>query len=124
MSFVLQAVSGSFKRSSVCITCTRSFAAPAKGKAAGGAKKAKKKDAKPTGPYIGPEHDKCTGANFYTTGEDPKLKPDDQYPKWLWTLLDPRPSLEEMDPSEKRYWSVLRREKMKQNNYSRSKKSD
>src|SRR5437870_7474620 len=28
------------------------------------------------------------GSNFYTTGEDIKLKPDSEYPDWIWTLYN------------------------------------
>ena len=31
----------------------------------------------------------CTGLNILKDGEDPELMPDDQYPNWLWTILDP-----------------------------------
>ena len=31
----------------------------------------------------------CTGLNILKEGEDPELMPDDQYPDWLWTILDP-----------------------------------
>ena len=31
----------------------------------------------------------CTGLNILKDGEDPELMPDDQYPDWLWTILDP-----------------------------------
>ncbi len=28
---------------------------------------------------------------------DPELKPDSEYPDWLWTLLDPQPSIKELE---------------------------
>ena len=31
----------------------------------------------------------CTGLNILKDGKDPELMPDDQYPDWLWTILDP-----------------------------------
>ena len=31
----------------------------------------------------------CTGLNILKDGKDPELMPDDQYPNWLWTILDP-----------------------------------
>ena len=31
----------------------------------------------------------CTGMNILKDGKDPELMPDDQYPDWLWTILDP-----------------------------------
>lgn len=30
--------------------------------------------------------ERCVGANFHTEGEDPELKPDEEYPDWLWEL--------------------------------------
>ena len=32
--------------------------------------------------------DVATGANVYQSGSDPPLKPDSEYPEWLWGLLD------------------------------------
>lgn len=31
----------------------------------------------------------CTGLNILKDGKDPEFMPDDQYPDWLWTILDP-----------------------------------
>lgn len=31
----------------------------------------------------------CTGANIFTNGSDPPLKPDEEYPEWLWELTKP-----------------------------------
>ena len=31
----------------------------------------------------------CTGLNILKDGKDSELMTDDQYPDWLWTLLDP-----------------------------------
>ena len=30
-------------------------------------------------------------------GKDPELMPDDQYPDWLWTLLEPRKTLRQLE---------------------------
>lgn len=52
----------------------------------------------------------CCGSNIYKTGEDVKLKPDSEYPNWLWEIrLGPPPSLEELDPNTKEYWRRLRK---------------
>lgn len=49
------------------------------------------------------------GSNIYKTGEDVKLKPDSEYPEWLWNLrTGPAPPLEELDPNSKEYWSRVR----------------
>ena len=31
----------------------------------------------------------CTGLNILKDGKDPEFMPDDQYPDWLWTIIDP-----------------------------------
>lgn len=31
----------------------------------------------------------ATGCNIFQDGEDPKLKPDEEYPDWLWDLVNP-----------------------------------
>jgi large subunit ribosomal protein L54 len=38
---------------------------------------------------------------------DPPLKPDSEYPEWLWKLLDPAPTASEL---QKRYESSESRE--------------
>lgn len=37
-----------------------------------------------TNPYRLVEY--CCGSNIYKEGEDVKLKPESEYPDWLWTL--------------------------------------
>merc|ERR1712154_146183 len=48
----------------------------------------------------------CCGANIYQEGSDPELKPDSEYPEWLWTLRTEPGGvpLEELDPNTKQYW--------------------
>ncbi|XP_046834334.1 39S ribosomal protein L54, mitochondrial [Vespa crabro] len=56
------------------------------------------------------------GSNYFKEGEDIKLKPDSEYPDWLWTLpLTPK-SLDEMDPNTKQYWRKLRKLGIKNKN--------
>lgn len=38
----------------------------------------------------------CTGANIFTEGTDPTLKPDDEYPEWLWELSKPLKSVKQI----------------------------
>ncbi len=71
-------------------------AAPAKGKAAGGGGSKKKELFK-----VKPERDTdvmhslaITKAGQWSDGW--KLEPDECYPDWLWTLLEPEPNLEEL----------------------------
>lgn len=57
------------------------------------------------------------GSNIHTTGQDIELKPDSEYPEWLWTIrTGPPPPLEEVDPESKEYWRRIRRMAMRQNN--------
>ncbi|XP_062542974.1 large ribosomal subunit protein mL54 [Armigeres subalbatus] len=57
------------------------------------------------------------GSNLLKTGEDIKLKPDSEYPDWLWSLHVGKPlTLEEMDPETKEYWRKLRRMALQRNN--------
>lgn len=63
----------------------------------------------------------CCGANIYITGSDPELKPDSEYPEWLWTLrLDRRPpDLSELDPEDYPYWRRLRKLTLRRKNQLR-----
>ncbi|XP_031784478.1 39S ribosomal protein L54, mitochondrial [Nasonia vitripennis] len=64
----------------------------------------------------------CCGTNLRKEGgEDVKLKPDEEYPDWLWTIrTGPAPKLEELDPNTKEYWKRLRREGIKRDNKLKS----
>ena len=46
----------------------------------------------------------------FEEGEDPKLKPDEEYPDWLWTLrLENTPvPLEELEYDSQEYWDRLK----------------
>lgn len=57
------------------------------------------------------------GTNIYKEGEDVKIKPDSEYPSWLWTIrTGPAPTLDELDPSTKQYWRKLRKLGLRRNN--------
>ncbi|KAH8314370.1 large ribosomal subunit protein mL54 [Drosophila kikkawai] len=57
------------------------------------------------------------GSNYLKTGEDVKIKPDSEYPDWLWTLNTERIiPLEELDPNTKQYWRRLRKMALRRNN--------
>lgn len=57
------------------------------------------------------------GTNIYKTGENALIKPDSEYPEWLWNLrLGPPPPLEELDPESKEYWKRVRKMAMRRNN--------
>lgn len=38
----------------------------------------------------------ATGVNILKNGSDPELKPDSEYPEWLWKLTKPAASLGEL----------------------------
>lgn len=50
-------------------------------------------------------------------GEDVKIKPDSEYPSWLWNIRTGPPlTLEELDPNTKQYWKKLRSLGLRRNN--------
>uniref|UniRef100_H2ZFF4 Large ribosomal subunit protein mL54 n=1 Tax=Ciona savignyi TaxID=51511 RepID=H2ZFF4_CIOSA len=52
---------------------------------------------------------RCCGLNKYVEGEDPVLKPDEEYPDWLWTIHTGKPkTFLDMDPDTKEYWYALK----------------
>ncbi|XP_076847749.1 large ribosomal subunit protein mL54 [Brachyhypopomus gauderio] len=53
----------------------------------------------------------AVGVNIYKQGEDPPLKPKEEYPEWLFQLnLGPPTKLSELDPESEEYWKRLRKE--------------
>ena len=52
---------------------------------------------------------KCCGANIFVEGSDPEIKPDHEYPEWLWNLRTERggTELSELDPNTMAYWKRL-----------------
>ena len=55
----------------------------------------------------------CQGLNIRTGGEDPQILEESNYPTWLWALLD---SPDNLTPDDKRYWSRLRKARLRANN--------
>ena len=50
----------------------------------------------------------CCGANYFQEGEEIKLKPDEEYPEWIWSLrLNYPPPLHELDMNTKEFWERL-----------------
>eukprot|EP01137_Pigoraptor_chileana_P011229 Opistho-2@61763 len=100
----------------------RGYAAPAKGdKKDKGAKKGdKKKKGAPAlrkaEPPVIPDPLLVTGLNVMKDGRDPPLRPDSEYPDWLWSLADPLPPSGSLTPSDAMYWRVTNRIKIRQRN--------
>ena len=59
------------------------------------------------------------GGNIYVEGEDPKLGPDSDYPKWLWELrTEGKPvPFEELEPDTWEYWRRVRKNARKRKNF-------
>ncbi|CAG2115045.1 unnamed protein product [Medioppia subpectinata] len=50
----------------------------------------------------------CCGANYMKEGEEIPLKPDEEYPEWIWSLrLNYPPPVHELDPNTKEYYERL-----------------
>ena len=47
----------------------------------------------------------CTGANYFKTGEDPKLLPDEEYPDWLLELAKPQLKISDYEKRKEEYCS-------------------
>ncbi|KAK9307313.1 hypothetical protein QLX08_002327 [Tetragonisca angustula] len=56
------------------------------------------------------------GSNIYKEGEDVKLKPDSEYPEWLWNIRTEPLKLEDLDPNTKQYWRYIRKQALIKNN--------
>lgn len=51
--------------------------------------------------------DVCLGANYFKTGEDPVIRPESEYPEWLWNLESQKQL--EVDPGSVKYWRRIRK---------------
>nr|XP_020462742.1 39S ribosomal protein L54, mitochondrial [Monopterus albus] len=53
----------------------------------------------------------AVGVNIFKQGEDPKLKPLEEYPEWLFQFnLGEAKKLHELEPDTWEYWKRLRKE--------------
>ncbi|XP_007949219.1 39S ribosomal protein L54, mitochondrial [Orycteropus afer afer] len=64
------------------------------------------------------------GVNIYKEGQDVVLKPDAEYPEWLFQMnVGPPKKLEELDPESREYWRLLRKQNIwRHNRLSKNKK--
>ncbi|XP_065088316.1 large ribosomal subunit protein mL54 [Ochlerotatus camptorhynchus] len=122
---VMNNMSGLFRRCcTIQTSIVRNYATPKPGGALG----SKKKKLGKLGPVVEKKEipvetdanklvNYVCGSNVLKTGEDIKLKPDAEYPEWLWSLHVGKPqTLEELDPDSKAYWRKLRRLGLQRNN--------
>ena len=58
----------------------------------------------------------CTGANYMSTGDDPPLRDDLDYPEWLWGLAGPWIPTSELPPDSKQQWKRNRKEMARKKN--------
>ncbi|OQS07600.1 hypothetical protein THRCLA_20105 [Thraustotheca clavata] len=124
--FALRAARVQSVRVSVAI---RGFAAPAKAPAKGG------KDKKGASPKVAEEVvdvTKYAPVNILKDGAHPELKAREEYPEWLFTLLEPQPTLGELErkgydsletmEEKRRLITLSYRRAIKEKNASKSKK--
>jgi len=62
------------------------------------------------------------GLNFYKNGTDPIALPDDEYPGWLWEILDEEKEQQLHNNYSRQYHRKQRRDLIKNNNFDRNKK--
>lgn len=75
--------------------------------------------------------DTATGVAIVKGEEDPRLKSDNEYPDWLWKLLEPRPLVSELQrlyegpgltlEQMRRLWLYKNKQRIKESNLSRAK---
>nr|XP_046247535.1 39S ribosomal protein L54, mitochondrial [Scatophagus argus] len=59
----------------------------------------------------------AVGVNIFKQGEDPQLKPKEEYPEWLFQLNLGNPQkLPELEPDTWEYWKRLRKENIWRSN--------
>ncbi|KAH9300570.1 hypothetical protein KI387_012153, partial [Taxus chinensis] len=127
MKAVIWKMEPALLKSPISNILSRPFAAKAKkgGGKGGGA-------AAPAAPIISKEVKASTvfGANILKDGVDPAIKPDSEYPDWLWHLLDKKLPLSELQrkdpktmtlPELQRFVKLDNRRRIKENNALKAK---
>lgn len=63
----------------------------------------------------------CPGVNYIKGSEEVALKPDSEYPDWLWTLGGAKRDIKDMSPEVdgKAYYKRLRKMKIREQNMIR-----
>ncbi|XP_036378639.1 39S ribosomal protein L54, mitochondrial [Megalops cyprinoides] len=90
-------------------TCGYAKKATGKGKGKGMAKDTLKGPEVCKDPVMLTTH--AMGVNIFKQGQDPPLRPREEYPEWLFQLnLGPRKKLNELDPESYEYWKLRRKE--------------
>ena len=82
------------------------FAKGGKGKAAAPSAETRTENTQGSATEGGMSLTHCTGANYFKTGEDPKLLPDEEYPDWLWELAKPPLKISDYEKRKEEYCSV------------------
>ncbi|GAU90550.1 hypothetical protein RvY_02952 [Ramazzottius varieornatus] len=118
LNFAVTTTSTTRKEKRILHTTPTVNAPPAKPGKAGGAFKAgmtvvKKKMEVETDPHKLVNY--LCGGNYVKDSPEIKLKPDSEYPDWLWNLRTTGPpSLDELDPNSLEYWYKVREIRMKE----------
>ncbi|GFR47925.1 hypothetical protein Agub_g9727 [Astrephomene gubernaculifera] len=72
-----------------------------------------------------------TGCGLMKNEADPPIKPDSEYPEWLFKLLEPRPTIKELEkayqeggltiPELRRLWRLKNKARIKESNFLKAK---
>ncbi|KAG2446451.1 hypothetical protein HYH02_008443 [Chlamydomonas schloesseri] len=94
----------------------------------GGSKKGKDKGPRVVGEL---SREVVTGCGLLKNEADPPIKPDAEYPAWLFKMLDPRPTIKELEkaytgggltiPELRRLWRLKNKARIKESNFLKAK---
>ncbi|GIL49489.1 hypothetical protein Vafri_5815 [Volvox africanus] len=73
----------------------------------------------------------ATGCGLMKNESDPPIRPDNEYPEWLFKLLEPRPTIKELEKMYqegglaveelRRLWRLKNKERIKESNFMKAK---